>query len=491
MLTVNPEPPTDPWNAPSEPAPSAQPAGIDAAHPEPPASPADPTPLSTFTRVRLGLAWACIAICTIVLLLLQSFGMQELQKQYADDSRPGFTALYMARYAAGVDQFAPGQARPLMREFDAIVVATPFPVQSQSRSVILAAEIDTATLEDRLEQLRTLHEQGPFDADSDADLILSIYDTGYNPTPDERDFLIERHGWFGEIAGTYNLPTNNPDYVEPRRSALFAAIGLIALFITVGFAGLAGLVLAIIAIVFLSTGKIRGTLVSGPTTHRSVYLELVALFLLCFIALQVVLGVVQLATGLSMMPLILVLSALPLLWPVLVRVPWRQYKQDMGYHTGRGLFREIGAGLVGYLAGLPIIALGMGIMFVLSSFLEATADHPMQYELMDGGPLGPWVMLIAAVVWAPLVEESVFRSAFHRHLRQHRGFGGFALASLVSGFVFAAIHPQGWVAIPTLMCIAFVLTYLREWRGSIIPSMVAHALHNGTIALMMTIILFV
>ena len=410
--------------------------------------------------------------------------MEAMQDAYADDPRPGFNALYLARYATGVEQIVPGEAAAVMPQFDETVATTPFPVENQIRSVILAGEIAQSTLDSKLNDLRALREIYPGDADADAELILAIYETGYTPTPNERAGLIERHSWFGKIAASYNLPTTDSDHRAPRRSAMIVFLGLVALLIAVGFAGLAGFVLAIVAIVFLCLGEIRGALVSGPTTHRSAYLELVALFLVFFIGLQ------EMLTGLSMMPAILVLSALPLLWPVVLRVPWQQYKQDMGYHTGRGLFREIGAGLIGYLAGLPIIAIGMAMMYAFSYFLEATADHPMQYEMMDGGPLGPWVMLAAAVLWAPLVEESVFRSAFHRHLRQHRGFGGFALASLVSGFVFAAIHPQGWLAIPTLMSIAFVLSYLREWRGSIIPSMVAHALHNATISLLMAIILF-
>lgn len=449
-------------------------------------------PITPFTKVRLAIAWACIIICTLVLVFLQSSNMEKMQEHYADDPRPGFAALYLARYATGVEQIMSGQAGQMMPQFDATIATTSFPIQNKTRSVILAGEIAPATLDNRLNDLRLLQQSQPDVgiADEDAKLILAIYESGHTPTPNERDGLIQRHGWFGEIAASYNLPKNNSDYSSPRRSALVVALGLFALIITVIVAGLTGFVLAILAIVFLSTGKIRGNLASGPTTHRSAYLEVVALFLVGFILLQLGLSIVEVATGLYTMPIFLVLSALPLLWPVLLRVPWKQYKREMGYHTGKGLFREIGAGLVGYLAGLPIIAFGMAMMFVFSLFTEATADHPMQYELMDGGPLGPWIMLAAAVIWAPLVEESVFRSAFHRHLRQHRGFIGFAFASLVSGFVFAAIHPQGWIAIPTLMCIAFVLSYLREWRSSIIPSMVAHALHNGTISLMMGIVLF-
>jgi membrane protease YdiL (CAAX protease family) len=54
--------------------------------------------------------------------------------------------------------------------------------------------------------------------------------------------------------------------------------------------------------------------------------------------------------------------------------------------------------------------------------------------------------------------------------------------------LFAAIHPQGWVGIPVLATIALVLATLREWRGSIVAPVVAHACVNGvtvTILVMM------
>jgi membrane protease YdiL (CAAX protease family) len=55
-------------------------------------------------------------------------------------------------------------------------------------------------------------------------------------------------------------------------------------------------------------------------------------------------------------------------------------------------------------------------------------------------------------------------------------------------FVFAALHPQGWTAIPVLMSIAVVLGILREWRGSSIASMTAHALNNAAVTLVFALV---
>ena len=56
-------------------------------------------------------------------------------------------------------------------------------------------------------------------------------------------------------------------------------------------------------------------------------------------------------------------------------------------------------------------------------------------------------------------------------------------------FLFAAIHPQGWIAIPALMGIAIGMNLMREWRGTVIPSMVVHGVSNGLVTSMMLIFL--
>ena len=92
-------------------------------------------------------------------------------------------------------------------------------------------------------------------------------------------------------------------------------------------------------------------------------------------------------------------------------------------------------------------------------------------------------MLLVASIVAPIVEETMFRGVLHRHLRDataRLGYVASALASAtVTSFVFAAIHPQGWMAVPALMALAFAFTLVREWRGTLVPCIIAHGLNNG------------
>jgi len=485
-------------NTPQEPDPWQDPPAPADAPPAPSAEPDQATapPPSTASRVRTTAAWVCIGLCTVLLAILQAFGMRMVQEQYADDTRPGFAALYLGRYATGMDNLMGGMGgqggigRSMMAEFDAVSAQSPHPLASEIRSVIVAGEIAPKTLDDRLAYLDDLRREVDSELDQDAGMILSIYGDGYTPNADEKAGLVERHGWFGRIASSYNLPTSDSAYRAPRRSATIVVLGMMAMGGTILIAGFAGLVLLVIAIVLACQRKLRIGMPTGPAAQRCVYLETLALFLLLFIVLQLVFGTVQELTGVNLMLPILVFSALPIFWPLLLGVPWQAFKTDMGLHRGRGVLREVGAGVVGYLAGLPIIAIGIGITYLLSMLAESQADHPLQYELLDGGAYTIFIALAGAVIWAPLVEEAVFRSAFYRHLRQRPGVGGFLLATGLTAFIFAAIHPQGWLGIPALMSIAFVLSGLREWRGSIVPSMTAHAIHNSAVSLVFGIVLF-
>jgi membrane protease YdiL (CAAX protease family) len=170
------------------------------------------------------------------------------------------------------------------------------------------------------------------------------------------------------------------------------------------------------------------------------------------------------------------LPAAALLWPRVRGVPWRTLRAELGWTIGRGVPREIGAGLVGYLAGLPIVALGLGLTLLLNRLTGEDASHPIARDAAGGSAFRVVLLLC---VWAPLVEESVFRGALYRSLRP--ALRPVAAAAIV-GVIFAALHPQGWTAIPVLASLGLSFALIREWRGTLIAPMAAHALHNGFVA---------
>ena len=129
--------------------------------------------------------------------------------------------------------------------------------------------------------------------------------------------------------------------------------------------------------------------------------------------------------------------------------------------------RVLGMLSLGFSAGLPLLL----IMGTLSFWLREAG--------VDRTTIGyvSWVALAYAFkwVWAPLVEETMFRGALHGHLRRTAPI---LVSALISGFVFAAIHPQGLGGIPALTAMGINFALLREWRGSLIAPITAHAINN-------------
>lgn len=103
---------------------------------------------------------------------------------------------------------------------------------------------------------------------------------------------------------------------------------------------------------------------------------------------------------------------------------------------------------------------------VVPVFLSSDSDQSLS-----------WLFIFAAVV-APIVEEIMFRGALYGWLRDN--YGKF-ISIVLSSFIFAIIHPQGALGIVPLSLIGCGLAFIREWRGSLIPCMLAHSLVNGTV----------
>jgi membrane protease YdiL (CAAX protease family) len=186
-------------------------------------------------------------------------------------------------------------------------------------------------------------------------------------------------------------------------------------------------------------------------------------------------------------------------------VPWRDARVDMGLTFGRKPLIEPFVGVLGYIMGLPMLVIGITLTLVLIAFYTAASGGAGGPLAPQGGPAHPivdqlagagvWpivqIFLVAAVA-APIVEEIMFRGVLYRHLRSATSGEGVVLSVLISTvintFLFAVIHPQGFLAVPALMSLAVALTLVREWRGTIVPSIVIHAISNG---LVMSLLVFI
>jgi len=134
---------------------------------------------------------------------------------------------------------------------------------------------------------------------------------------------------------------------------------------------------------------------------------------------------------------------------------------------------------------MPVLVLGIFATMALSRYSRINPSHPIIHQA-TGGAGQIVAMYLLACLWAPITEETLFRGALYQHLR---GRWNGLISAVVVGLIFAALHPQGWVAIPILGTIGAILAIIREWRNSLIASMTAHALINGLTVTLLVLLL--
>lgn len=322
----------------------------------------------------------------------------------------------------------------------------------------------------------------------DASVLTAIYVTGPESVGEsDRERLVERHGDLGRIALAFGLPDDAPAREPLARSAVRMVVGFGALGVLVLAAMAVGLVLMVVGIVLAATGRLRmryqPDLSSDARTHHA-FIDTAIVFLAAFAAFKALLLGASIAFpdaegALAWAQLVgpWVLAGL-VFWPLVRGVKRATAFRSMGWVRGRGVMVEMGCGVMAYLAFLPVVAVGLVLLVVLMQVFGLHPSHPAVERLQDASWAEVVLVALMAAVWAPLVEESIFRGALFHHARR---FVGWVVAALLTAFVFAAIHPQGIATIPALMALAIGFAFAREWRGSLIGPVTAHAMHNATL----------
>jgi membrane protease YdiL (CAAX protease family) len=305
-------------------------------------------------------------------------------------------------------------------------------------------------------------------------------------------------GWFAELAPGPGL-AEPPRAAAIRAKAMALAAGFGVLMTAVVLAIMAGVVLIVLQMRRLGAGTARNAFAPSAVC-AGVMLECFALYLGCIVGgayLGAWLGGLYSPVGYGAAVL------LPLLWPRLRGIGWREFFDAAGLHRGSGWWREIGAGCVGYLAVLAVASIGVAATLGLSFAADALSGmggggeadsfgdparsagpevHPIVGWIYGGGFWERFACLALAAGFAPFFEELFFRGALHRHLRSRFRFFG---AALLGSLIFAALHPQGLYGIPALAAMGMGFSLLREWRDSLVAPMTAHAINNGALVLML------
>ena len=136
--------------------------------------------------------------------------------------------------------------------------------------------------------------------------------------------------------------------------------------------------------------------------------------------------------------------------------------------------RAISTGTVLLLASWPLIVLADAVTqkaFGTGSSKQEIVDLFNSSQTIEQRVL----IIILAVVIAPMAEEFIFRFFIYGVLRR---YSGIAVALFFNSALFAAAHTH-LPSAPPLFVLAACFTLAYEWSGSILVAMSMHALFNS------------
>ncbi len=269
--------------------------------------------------------------------------------------------------------------------------------------------------------------------------------------------------------------------IQANPALLITAILLLA------GAFLGGIVLFLVYLVLKLTGKLPNAGyqedLSPPETdrHAGRFFVYLGFFILLMLFVEIVGQAAQInSTWLNVGLMAVMVAMAPFFGTMPIRGQSFSAKRLLG--RTKGLPGLVLWGIAGFAANFPV---AMAMMLPLFPFRESlpVPRHQAIEELLSNSGAGQvFALFFVAAVAAPIVEEIMFRGvltpALIKVLRSP------AVGIIVGGVMFSIIHPQGPLLWPSLAMIGISSAILARQTGSLIPSIVLHACHNGTILIL-------
>jgi len=134
---------------------------------------------------------------------------------------------------------------------------------------------------------------------------------------------------------------------------------------------------------------------------------------------------------------------------------------------------------LGFIGGGFLLAI---VVQVLSVYFGQNAKVPMEALFQDR--VVALLLLLLAVLMAPLVEETLFRGLLYPVIARSFGRG---IGVVVTGTLFGLLHAAqlwgGWTQIALLVFVGIVLTYARAVTRTVLASFLLHISYNFCISL--------
>lgn len=159
-----------------------------------------------------------------------------------------------------------------------------------------------------------------------------------------------------------------------------------------------------------------------------------------------------------------------------VKVKYSQGLAALGLKI-KGWARGVFLAILSYIAFLPLLAFLLLVVIMLAAIFNY---HPPQQALFKLflQEKNIWFLIYSTtmvVILGPIVEEVFFRGFTYNAIKRRWGK---RTAMVLTAVVFAWLHGNLIGFLP-IMALGFLLVYVYEKTGSLIPSIAIHILHNG------------
>ena len=318
-------------------------------------------------------------------------------------------------------------------------------------------------------------------------------------TKEQFELLHQRLGWFGTYAQA-KISCDDGLLMKLQESDLMFM--LVLGFATIWFLGFGACgITALIALIVMGLQHKIGSALKSQSNTSLILGETFVVWFALFMGLQFAAMLLHVDPE---SPQRLLLSGV-LMFAALGALAWARWRglsfgvilDLVGLRWNQGFFQLLWKAALAYTCALPLMGLGLLIGMGMGWFLNVpnlgNPTHPIQQLIQNASAMELFMLFALACVAAPITEEIVFRGVLYGHLRQGTSKWGVAASMIfsmvISGAVFAGIHPQGAFVAPALAGLACGFCITREWSGSVFPGMIAHGIQNATV-LALNVILF-
>lgn len=161
-----------------------------------------------------------------------------------------------------------------------------------------------------------------------------------------------------------------------------------------------------------------------------------------------------------------------------VGVEHKQSLKTIGLN-GTAVFRDMFLGFSSYCVVLPLfVLLVAGLSYLIKIVHYEPPPHPLVDIFISEDKQNPYLIylsIILACTIGPFIEEVFFRGFCYTTLKKKIGVRN---AMILTSVFFAFIHYSLFAFLP-IFFLGMVLTYLYEKRGSLVPSITLHIVHNS------------